>query len=375
MFSEFEKPGGFEPELKKAADVAVGEVLQIRKDEKVLIVSNPIGDVAHISMALYDFVLEYGGRPVLAYQERKTQLDFAEPGILGALRAIPDVLMLISDSKLGKDRQGIEKPYTAGGKSFDHIFRCLLWGSRQLRSFWSPGTTMDMFCRTLPIDYARLKKESSSVKRVLDGAASVRIRTEMGTDLEIGLRNRSAMTDDGNFNKPGKGGNLPAGETFISPELGSSNGKIVIDGCIAIRGGVVVIETPVELEVEGGFVTGIKGEREADRLRETIAEAEENARRFEKEGMLTEGKGEIYAKNARNLGELGIGLNHKARITGNMLEDEKVYGTCHIAVGHNYDEDAPSLIHLDGVIKKPGIIAFTEDGTPVELMEEGLLLV
>jgi leucyl aminopeptidase (aminopeptidase T) len=234
---------------------------------------------------------------------------------------------------------------------------------------------MDMFCRTLPIDYDRLKKESASVKRVLDGAVSVRIRTEMGTDLEIGLRNRSAMTDDGNFSKPGKGGNLPAGETFISPELGNSNGKIVIDGCIAIRGGVVVIERPVELEVEGGFVTGIKGEREADSLRETIAEAEENARRFEKEGMLTEGKGEIYAKNARNLGELGIGLNHKARITGNMLEDEKVYGTCHIAVGQNYDEDAPSLIHLDGVIKNPGIIAFTEDGTPVELMKEGLLQV
>jgi len=74
-------------------------------------------------------------------------------------------------------------------------------------------------------------------------------------------------------------------------------------------------------------------------------------------GKLPRGSGEIYAKNARNIGELGIGLNPRATISGNMLEDEKAFSTCHFAVGHNYDEDAPALIHLDGLVKNPTITA------------------
>ena len=54
-----------------------------------------------------------------------------------------------------------------------------------------------------------------------------------------------------------------------------------------------------------------------------------------------------------------------------MLEDEKVYGTCHIAIGANYDEDAKSLIHLDGLIKSPTITAKFGDGTEKTIMENG----
>ena len=66
--------------------------------------------------------------------------------------------------------------------------------------------------------------------------------------------------------------------------------------------------------------------------------------------------------------ELGIGLNPKAKVTGNILEDEKVIGTAHIAVGNNLsyggDNDVP--LHLDGVITRPDIYA---DGK--KLMQKG----
>ena len=39
-----------------------------------------------------------------------------------------------------------------------------------------------------------------------------------------------------------------------------------------------------------------------------------------------------------------------------MLEDEKVFKTCHIAIGSNYDDDAKALIHLDGLVKNPTIV-------------------
>ena len=59
---------------------------------------------------------------------------------------------------------------------------------------------------------------------------------------------------------------------------------------------------------------------------------------------------------------------------GNMLEDEKVYGTCHIAIGANYDNDAKALIHLDGLIKNPTI---TVTGTNFDrvIMKDGELVI
>ena len=94
---------------------------------------------------------------------------------------------------------------------------------------------------------------------------------------------------------------------------------------------------------------------------------------YEKNGKLPEGQGEIYKKNARNIGELGIGLNPAASITGNMLEDEKAFRTCHFAIGENYDNDAPSLIHLDGVVRNPTITLTYDDGSTRTILSDGTL--
>jgi leucyl aminopeptidase (aminopeptidase T) len=223
----------------------------------------------------------------------------------------------------------------------------------------------------VPIDYAELKRRCAEIKQVLDVAVEVRVTAPGGTDITIGLRGREAKTDDGDFSEPGSGGNLPAGETFISPENGTSRGKICYDGSIATHEGEIVINTPIECIVENGFVREILGKEEASCLLRTVEAAERNAREFEQQGKLPAGSGEVYARNARNIGELGIGLNPEARITGKMLEDEKAFGTCHFAIGENYDEDAPSLIHLDGLVRNPTITAFFEGGKQQVIMQDG----
>jgi leucyl aminopeptidase (aminopeptidase T) len=58
-----------------------------------------------------------------------------------------------------------------------------------------------------------------------------------------------------------------------------------------------------------------------------------------------------------------------------MLEDEKAFRTCHFAIGHNYNNDAPALIHLDGLVKNPTITAFMPDGKAVVIEKDGELLV
>ena len=360
-------------QLVKAAEIAITDVLKVKQGEKVLIITNPVGDVAAISYALYDAALKAGGLPVLVFQPVKTQMDFAADEVIGAIGSAPEVLISMSNDKLGKDRIAIANPLkTEEGKSIDNTFHFLM-ETKKTRAFWSPGVTVELFKNTVPIDYDRLKKEAAAVEEILNKADSVVIKSPGGTDLRIGLKGRKAMLDNGDFSIPGEGGNLPAGETFISPELGSSNGQLVFDGSISLYNGDFMLDEPVVLQVADGFVQNLTGGEGARLLRETIELGEKKALEFEAAGKIPPGTGETYKKNARNLGELGIGLNPAAGIDGNMLGDEKAYRTIHLAIGSNYDEDAKALIHCDCLVKEPTVTAYYSDGTEVVFLDGGEL--
>ncbi|GMO29361.1 MAG: aminopeptidase [Termitinemataceae bacterium] len=359
--------------LCTAARVAVKKVLKLRSGEQVLIITNPSFDVATISAALYDAASTEGANVTVIFQPEKTQIDFAEKTVIAAFNARPDVVISISSGKLGKDEAAIAKPLMHNGAGYDHIFHLLQYGEKSCRGFWSPSVTIESFIRTVPIDYVILQKRCEAINEVLDAANSVRVTALAGTNITLGLRGRIAKADNGDFSEGGSGGNMPAGESFISPENNTAEGTIVFDGSISLHEHEVLVKTPITCSVRGGFVDKISGGEEADELRKTITLAEIRAREFALSGKLPEDKGEVYAKNARNIGELGIGLNPAAKITGNMLEDEKAFKTCHFAIGQNYDEDAPALIHLDGLVREPTIVAQMPDGKEITIMKDGVL--
>jgi leucyl aminopeptidase (aminopeptidase T) len=365
-------------QLEEAARIACTGVLKIKHGEQVLIITNPGGEVETIARALYHAALGCGAAPVIIMQPPKTQLSFAEPAVIAAFKAKPQVVISISAEKLGKDLRGISKPYSLDGSDWDHIFHLQLYGEKSCRSFWSPGVTLESFCRTVPIDYAELRRRCALVNEALTRAHSVRVSAPGGTEITLGLTGREAKADDGNFSSPGSGGNLPAGESFISPENGTARGVIVFDGSISLNKRDIIIEHPIRCEVQDGFVTAISGadglDSDAKLLRETINMAERDSLQYEQEGRLPPGQGAVYKQNARAIGELGIGLNPQAKISGNMLEDEKAFRTCHFAIGHNYDNDSPALIHLDGLVREPTITAFFHDGTSAVIEERGGLV-
>ncbi|MCX7024184.1 MAG: aminopeptidase [Spirochaetes bacterium] len=364
---------GIDPGLREAAEVAVRGSLKIQPGEKVIIITNPARDVAEISYALFDTSIASGARASIIIQRVKTQMDYAEESVIAAFESQPDVVMSLSAEKLGKDRSGLRTPYDWDDVSYDHIFHYQLHGAKTLRAFWSPSVTKAMFVKTVPIDYAELKRRCLAVRKLLEHAVSVRVRSQGGTDIVVGLRGRVAMSDDGDFSSPGRGGNLPAGEVFVSPELGSSNGVIVFDGSVSLDSGDIVVSEPVRAVVRDGFFVSFEGGPDARRLEQAVASGSDNARAMADDGRITKDKAVAYARNARNVGELGIGLNPKAVISGNMLEDEKAFGTCHFAIGSNYDEDAPALIHYDCLVKRPTIVAVLEDGREAVIEEDGEL--
>jgi leucyl aminopeptidase (aminopeptidase T) len=357
--------------LEEAAHTACSLVLGLQKNEQVLIITNPRGETEIIARALYGAALDCGAAPVMIFQPVKTQFDFAETAVISAFQAKPQAVISVSTEKLGKDQTGIARPYLYEGTKYDHIFHLQLYGEKSCRAFWSPGVTLESFIRTVPIDYAELGRRCAAVNTILDRAVSVQVNAPAGTNITLGLGGRKAKADNGSFTAPGQGGNLPAGESFISPENGTAEGIIVFDGSISLHNRDIIISEPIHCTVSDGHVCGISGSTDAQALMETITMAEQDSLDYEKSGHLPAGQGKIYAKNARNIGELGIGLNPRACITGGMLEDEKAFHTCHFALGHNYDNDAPALIHLDGLVRNPTITAFMEDGSGVLIERDG----
>jgi aminopeptidase len=365
--------------MERAAAVAVRDILGVGKGEGVLIVTNPEPDVEAISRALYRQTEAAGGVPLLMIQPVKGQLDYADPAIISALASEPPVVLSISHEKLGKDREAMASPIRVKErgkrryKRYYHVFDYLLQEKRS-RSFWSPGVTVDMFTRTVPIDYRLLQERAARLGAALTRAEEVAITAPGGTDLVIGLRGRRARKDDGNFRKRGSGGNVPAGEVFISPELGASDGTLVFDGSIASDKGEIIIKRPITCRVEEGFVRKVSGGGEARRLRGTLQRSVKKAKAMVGDGSLPAKRGKEFEQNAYNLGELGIGLNPAAKIVGNMLEDEKAFRTCHVALGANYDLDAEALTHLDGLVREPTIVVRYSSGRERTLLDEGTLI-
>jgi leucyl aminopeptidase (aminopeptidase T) len=364
--------GAYDKALVQGARAAVRDVLAVRKDDRVLIISNPTTDVREISMAVYDAALEARAAPTLLFQREKGQFDLAEEEVIKALSSAPDIALSISQDKLGKDRWGLSHGYK-GKRTYDHIYD-MLYEEKKIRGFWSPGITRDMFRRTVPIDYTQLRSDAAKVSKLLLWADRVRVTAPGGTDLTIGVKGRKPRPDDGDFRKPGLAGNTPSGEVYVSPALGTTDGIIAFDGSIVLNEGEIVIRRPIVTEVKDGYITSISGGSEALKLEESIRLGAKRALEAGRKGTIRPSKAPAYARNAKSIGELGIGLNRKAKIVANMLEDEKVYGTCHFAVGSNYDGDAEALIHLDGLVKRPTIVVVNRKGEEKTMMADGRLV-
>jgi aminopeptidase len=359
--------------LLKAARAAVTEVLSVKRSDRFLIISNPNPGTRDVAMSLFDAALEARASPVLAFQREKGAFDYTEEEVMKALSAEPQVVVSISKDRMGMDRHGLKHGYK-GKRSYDNLFD-MLYGEGRMRAFWSPGITPESFARTVPIDYGVLRADCRRVVKALRNANEVQVTAPSGTDLTIGIRGRQPKSDDGDFRRLGSAGNLPSGEVYVSPELGATNGTIVFDGSIALNDGEIVIRTPITVDVKDGFARRISGSSEAELLRKSIRSGQRNSRKMAAKGELKVSEAEKYVRNSSAIGELGIGLNRKARIIANMLEDEKVYGTCHFAIGSNYDGDADALIHLDGLVKKPTIsVTGTGRRGEKQLMVDGKLV-
>jgi leucyl aminopeptidase (aminopeptidase T) len=193
-----------------------------------------------------------------------------------------------------------------------------------------PGMTDDMFSHgAITADYAQVKTLTEQVAALLSEGSQVRVEKD-GLSLSFSIEGRDGVLSTGLYLNPGESGNLPSGEAYIAPMEGTAAGQIKVDGSIA---GIGALNSPMVLTVEQGRLISAEGES-GDRLLDMLG-----------------------AGDGRLLGEFGIGTNNKARITGVVLEDEKVYGTIHVAFGSNntFGGVVAAGVHIDAVVMKPDV--------------------
>ena len=125
-----------------------------------------------------------------------------------------------------------------------------------MRSVWTPGVTLEMFARTVDIDYGQLQERCRRLCELYENVVTVEVTAPAGTDLVIPVAGRRPFRDDGDFSRPGTGGNIPAGEVFISPVVGNGTdagcaGRIAFDGSIVKSAISLMPDATYELPYEG----------------------------------------------------------------------------------------------------------------------------
>ncbi|HXV06165.1 MAG TPA: aminopeptidase, partial [Solirubrobacterales bacterium] len=202
-----------------------------------------------------------------------------------------------------------------------------------------PGITEEMLARVMGADMRQLRRRAAAICTPLNDGAEARITCANGSDLRIGLEGRTSIADAGVLNRRGAFGNIPCGEAFIAPLEGTTEGTLVVDGSIA---GVGKLDEPVELTVREGHLVDADGE-EGEMLMELLT---------------------THGEDGTNVAELGIGTNEEAILTGNVLEDEKILGSAHVAFGASaaIGGTVQVPVHLDCVVLEPTVEI---DGKPI----------
>jgi leucyl aminopeptidase (aminopeptidase T) len=191
----------------------------------------------------------------------------------------------------------------------------------------------NLFLRTINTNIETIKNRSRRLADLLSISKEVHLTTIAGTDLTFRIARHKGSYQSGEIKEAGSFSFLPAGEASVTPDRGTSQGIIVVDGSIPFIG---KIENPIEIKVKNGSGYKLTGKEEAEKLRRIL---------------------KPFGRASRNIAEFGIGTNPNALLTGDSIEDEKVLGTAHIALGNPTFEGGSlkNYLHIDLILKKPTV--------------------
>lgn len=296
----------------------------LKKDERVAIITDD--RMTQVAVPFYEAACIKGNETVFIQFPANYKSGEEPPLIVAQAMKDADVALCVTTASITHTRA--KKEAAASGTRIGTM----------------PGITLPMLEKgAIEADPEVVQELTARFTALLDVASEVKIEKDNEV-LTFSIAERKGIPSTGIFKEKGQAGNVPSGEAFIAPLEDSANGKLVVDGSIAQIG---KISKPVTLTVENGRLIDAT-ENQGKELLEILGD-----------------------EDGRTIAEFGIGTNPSARITGVVLEDEKVFGTIHIAFGSNkpFGGVTEAGVHIDCVVKEPTVWI---DGK--KMMERGNML-
>jgi aminopeptidase len=350
-----------DPRVREHADVIVTHSIDLQPGDDVVIDAHPVSE--DLVTALHERIADVGANPLTVSKRtgkrfRRAYLrnhdgEFETPSHEMALFEEMDVYIAIR-----ADDNVVEESDVDGEvrSAYEQARQPLM--DERLSKTWcltqhpveayaqlaemSTEAYENFVYNALTKDWEAVREHQQQMVEILDDADEVRIRSGDVTDVRMSVAGNSTLNDYGE-------NNLPGGEVFTAPVVDSVEGEVLFDKPLYHKGREI---TGAHLVFEAGEVVEHAADKNEDLLREVLNTDD----------------------GARRLGELGIGMNRDIdQFTYNMLFDEKMGDTVHMAVGRAYEEtvgDAneanESAVHVDMIVDMSEDSIIEVDGEVVQ---------
>jgi len=312
-------------ELAKAAEVLVKDMIKVKPDEDVLIYADTESDRLVVEEAA-EAVSNVGAKlAVLWYRAPLGVGEAADqylPRSLAAAMANCDIMIEFSNKYLLYS--------TPWRKAME---------TQRVRYICLSGMDTGMMVRCIGrVNVPVLVEFQEKLADFTVNAERMRVTTLGGTDVSFeNDRDRPVFREGIVSDKPGE--YMLIGQVDWAPIEDSLNGTIVFDGSVWPPEELGLIKTPIALEVEKGKVTKVEGGWEAKVYEKWL-------KSFQDSAML-------------NLAHISYGCNPGAKLTGRMVEDERVWGCVQWGLGYQAEsfrgKAGPAKSHTDGTCLNPSV--------------------
>jgi leucyl aminopeptidase (aminopeptidase T) len=312
-------------ELKLGALKLVRDVLGVRSGESVLIYGDTSNDL-RVMEATAEAAYSLGAEPVTIRYETRTRPGLEPPKPLSAAMCASDVIIEYTTS------------YILYTKAFwDAVNR------GNVRYIILTGMDVDMMVRCISrVDYVKMVQLGERLVELTKNASKFRVTSPAGTDLQVAIDKEMVRHSGRIIKEPSIQWATMGGQASFAPIWGSANGTVVFDGCIWPPDEINVLREPVKLTVKDSLIVKIDGGAQATMFERWLRSLDD--------------------PHMFDLVHISYGFNPGVkRISGRILEDERVFGGIEMGIG-SY-RGRPAKGHTDGVMLNPSIWL---DGNQIE---------
>ncbi|MFC6837420.1 aminopeptidase [Halomarina ordinaria] len=349
-----------DPRIERHAEVLVDQCTGVTAEDDVVVVAPPVAE--DLVVALYRRLGEIGAQPTLHWSSARAEREYGRAmdeeafrtpeHRLAEMEATDVVIAIGGGTNLAETSDVAPEKNAARGRAHEPVFKERLETRWVITQYPAPGSAQkaemstaayeEFVWNAVDRDWEAQRDFQQEMADVLTEGEEVRIRSGDTTDVTMSIEGMRGCNDWGTHN-------MPAGEVFTAPVRESVEGEVLFDKPVMRNGREL---TDVFLRFEEGRVVDFDAAGHVDVLEATLDTDE----------------------GARYLGELGIGMNRAIdRFTYNMLFDEKMGDTVHMAVGDAIDECVPegveaneSAAHVDMIVDMSEDSTIEVDGEVVQ---------